>query len=229
MVGKSALLVGASGLVGGELLNCLLTGPKYSKVLILVRKPLGIKHPKLEEQLIEFEDLAQYKDFFKVNDVFCCLGTTIKKAGNQEAFKKVDVEYPLEIARLAKEMQAEKFLIISSMGANPKSSVFYSRMKGLLEQRLKEIWINSLHIFRPSLLLGVRKEIRFGESVSSVLMKGISFIFVGALKKYKPIDAKTVATGMYKAAQSDFVEIHTYLSNEIEEISNRNIRSFAKW
>lgn len=219
MVAKSALLVGASGLVGGELLNCLLIGQEYSEVLILVRKPLGLKHPKLKEHLIEFEDLAQYKDLFKVNDVFCCLGTTIKKAGSQDAFKKVDVEYPLEIARLAKEMRAEKFLIISSMGANSKSAVFYSRMKGMLEQRLKEIWSESLYIFRPSLLLGDRKEIRFGESASAFLTKGISFIFVGALKKYKPIAAETVANGLYKAAQSNSEGIHTYLSNEIAEIS----------
>ena len=158
MESKSALLVGASGLVGGELLNCLLIGSEYSKVLILVRKPLGLIHPKLEERVIEFEELARYKDCFKVNDVFCCLGTTIKKARSQKAFKKVDVEYPLEIARLAMEMKAEKFLIISSMGANPRSSVFYSRMKGLLEQKIKEISIKSIHIFRPSLLLGNRKE-----------------------------------------------------------------------
>ena len=217
MESKSALLVGASGLVGGELLKCLLNSSEYSKVLIFVRKPLGLKHPKLEERMIEFDDLARYKDCFKVNDVFCCLGTTIKKAGSQEAFKKVDVEYPLEIARLAKKMQAEKYLVISSMGANPKSSVFYSRMKGLLEQKLKEISIKSIHIFRPSLLLGDRKEFRIGESVSSSLTKGISFIFIGPLKKYKPIDAKTVATGMHNAAQNNREGIYTYLSDEIVE------------
>lgn len=219
MVGKSALLVGASGLVGSELLNCLLLGTEYSKVLIFVRKPLSLKHPKLEERLIEFESMTQYKDCFKVNDVFCCLGTTIKKARSQESFKKVDVEYPLEIARLAKEMGAEKFLVISSMGANPESPVFYSRMKGLLEQKLKEISIKSIHIFRPSLLLGDRNEFRIGESVSSFLTKGISFIFIGTLKKYKPIDAETVAAGMYKAAQSKREGIYTYLSDQIAEIS----------
>ena len=219
MQGKSATLVGASGLVGGELLNYLLNGPEYARVLILVRRPLGIKHPKLEEQVIEFEYLARYKDCFKVNDVFCCLGTTIKKAGTQEAFKKVDVDYPLEIAKLAEEMQADKLLIISSMGANPKSSVFYSRMKGLLEKRLNEIGINSLHIFRPSLLLGNRKEFRFGETASAFLSKGLSFVFVGSLKKYKPIAAKTVASGMYKAAQRKENGIHIYFSNEIAEIN----------
>ncbi len=219
MVDKSALLFGASGLVGGELLNCLLKGNEYSKVIIFVRKSLDLKHPKLEERVIEFEDLSRHKDCFEVNDVFCCLGTTIKKAKSQEAFKKVDVEYPLEIARLSKEMRAEKFLIISSMGANPKSSVFYSRMKGFLEQKLKEISIKSLHIFRPSLLLGDRNEFRFGESVSSFLTKAISFVFVGTLKKYKPIEAKTVANGMYKAAQGKSDGIYTYLSNEIAELS----------
>ena len=218
MVGKAALLVGASGLVGGELLSCLLIDQEYSKVLILVRRPLGLKNPKLEERVIDFEDLARYKDCFKVEDVFCCLGTTIKKAGSQEAFKKVDVEYPLEIARLAKEMRAEKFLIISSMGANHTSRVFYSRMKGLLEQGLTEIGIKSLHIFRPSLLLGNRQEFRLGESVSAFITTGMSFIFVGPLKKYKPIAARTVAAGMYRTAQRRTEGIHTYLSSEIAEM-----------
>ena len=215
MGGKSALLVGASGLVGGELLNCLLNGTEYSRVLIFVRKPTGLKHSKLEEHLIEFNNLPCYKEFFKVNDVFCCLGTTIKKAKSEAAFKKVDVEYPLELAKLATEMKVEKFLVISSMGANPKSPVFYSRMKGVLEEELKMLSIKSIHIFRPSLLLGDRKEFRIGESISAYLTKGISFIFIGPLKKYKPIDARRVAKGMYKAAQSSSEGIFTYLSNEI--------------
>lgn len=223
MVNKSALLVGASGLVGSELLQCLLNSPEYKKVLILVRKPLGIQHPKLEERVIRFEDLAKNKDLFKVNDVYCCLGTTIKKAKSQEAFKKVDVDYPLEIARLAKEMQVEKFLIISSMGADPNSPVFYSRMKGLLEQNLKAMGFESLHIFRPSLLLGDRQEFRLGESISGFLSKGISFIFVGPLKKYKPITAKIVAEGMYKAAQGKEEGVRIYRSDEIAKLSERNI------
>lgn len=216
MVTKAALLVGASGLVGSELLNCLLNGPEYSKVVVLVRKSLGIKHPKLDERVIEFKHLDLYKDCFRVEDVFCCLGTTIKKAGSQDAFKKVDVDYPLEMGRLSKEMQCEKFIIISSMGANPDSTVFYSRMKGLLEQKLKEMEIKSLHIFRPSLLVGNRKEYRLGEKVATFLGKGLSFIFIGALKKYKPISANTVAKGMYQAAQSKVEGIHTYLSHEID-------------
>ena len=219
MVGKSALIVGASGLIGSELLNCLLNSQEYSKVIALVRKPLGIQQAKLEEHVIKFEELARHRNCFKVEDVFCCLGTTIKKAGSQEAFKRVDVDYPLEMARLANDMQVEKFLIISSMGANPNSAVFYSRMKGLLEQKLTEIGFKSLHIFRPSLLLGDRKEFRMGEALSSVLTKGLSFIFKGPLKNYKPITSRAVAEGMYRAAQNKTTGIHTYLSHEISEIS----------
>lgn len=218
MAGKSAILVGASGLVGRELLNYLLKGPEYEKVTILVREPLGLRHERLEERVFEFKDLAKYKDLFMANHVFCCLGTTIKKAKSQEAFKKVDVEYPLEAARLAKEMGAEKFLVISSMGANPKSRVFYSRMKGILEQGLKEIGIKTIHIFRPSLLLGDRKEVRLAESVSAILTNWISFIFIGSLKNYKPIAAEVVAKGMYKAANNRVEGIHTYLSSEIEKM-----------
>ncbi|MGI1658708.1 MAG: NAD(P)H-binding protein [Desulfitobacterium sp.] len=218
MVRKTALLIGASGLVGSELLKLLLNGSEYEKVIIFVRKSLELKHPKLEEVIIEFDDLAQYKVYYDVNDVFCCLGTTIKKARTQEAFRKIDVEYPLEIARLAKEMGAEKFLVISSMGANPRSKMFYSRMKGLLEQELKQIAIGSLHIFRPSLLQGDRKEFRLGESVSAFLSKRLPFLFAGPLSRYQPIEGKTVAMGMVLAAQGEAEGVFVHESYEIEKM-----------
>lgn len=125
----------------------------------------------------------------------------------------------MELARLAMEMRAEKFLVISSMGANPQSPVFYLRMKGLLEQGLKETGIASLHIFRPSLLLGKRREFRFGEALLSFLTPGISFIFTGPLKKYKPIAASKVAMGMYRAAQQKADGIHICFSNDITELA----------
>lgn len=213
------MIVGASGLVGGELLNYLLQAPEYTRIISLVRKPQGIKHPKFEENVVDFEHLEEYKDCFNVHDVFCCLGTTIKTAKSREAFKKVDVDYPLKIAKLAQAVPVEKFLIISSMGANSKSTVFYSRMKGLLEEQLMELGIKSLHIFRPSLLVGNRKEIRLGEKVSAFLAKGLSFAFIGRLKQYKPIEAKRVAHGMYKAAQLKNLGTHSYLSNEIDSFN----------
>lgn len=219
MDGKKALLVGASGLVGGELLNILLTSEEYSKVIVLGRRPVGLEHLKLEEIIVDFEHLDRHKDCFHVDVVFCCLGTTIKKAKTKEAFKKVDVDYVLEIANMAKQMKVEKFLIISSMGADSKSLVFYSKMKGLVEESLKDIGFDSLHIFRPSLLLGQRREVRSGESAAAFLSQGLSFLFSGPLGKYKPIQAKVVANGMYKAAQRESNGEYTYLSDEIPKLS----------
>lgn len=216
---KSALIAGASGLVGGELLHYLLDGDQYDKVVALVRKPLGIKHPKLEEIIVDFENLFNYKDHFRVDDVFCCLGTTIKKAKSKEAMLRVDVDYPLIIARVAKEMGAKQFLVISSIGANPNSFIWYTRMKGLLEEQLKEVGFHSLHILRPSLLLGKRAEFRLGETVGAFLSTKLSFAFIGPLKKYKAISGKTVALGMYKIAQSDKKGVNIYISNEIEMIA----------
>lgn len=217
MEGKTALIVGASGLVGGKLLELLLSAEEYIKIVALVRKPLGIKNTKLEEKIINFNNMAEVMDSFRVNHVFCCIGTTIKKAKSREVFKEVDVHYPLEMAKFAKERQVEKFVIISSMGANPDSAVFYSRMKGLLEKQLQEIGLNSLHIVRPSLLLGNRKDYRLGEGIGTFLATVFSFTFVGPFEKYKPIKAETVALGMYKIAQRKVNGSYIYPSNEIEK------------
>lgn len=218
MESKTALIVGASGLVGNELLGHLFSGEEYGKIVVLVRQSLNIEHLKLEEIVIDFDKMADYKDIFKVDDVFCCLGTTIKKAKSKAKFKKVDVDYPLEMAQLSKDQQVDRFLIISSMGANPNSVAFYSRIKGMLEQQLKELKLNSLHIFRPSLLLGARRETRVGEIVGTLLAKGLRFGFIGPLEKYKPIEAKQVALGMYKMAQIEVTGDHTYSSMEIAEM-----------
>jgi len=216
---KTALLAGASGLVGGHLLQLLLSSNEYKRVHILVRKPLGIIHEKLKETQVNFDILESYKDLLKADDVFCCLGTTIKKAGSQEAFKKVDVDYPVMLGRLAKESRAERFLIVSSMGANPESKIFYSRMKGLTEKTLEETGLKSLFIFRPSLLLGNRQEHRAGEKMASAVMKGIGFLFAGSLRKYKAIEAKTVAQAMLNAAQLPAEGVHVYLSDEIWDLA----------
>lgn len=219
MESKSAILVGASGLVGGELLNLLLNSEEYSKVIVLGRRSLNLEHPKLEEIIVDFERLDQYQEKFSVDEIFCCLGTTIKKAKSKEAFKKVDVDYVLSLAKIAKEMKVEKFLIVSSIGADKQSAIFYSKMKGLVEEGLKEIGFSSLYIFRPSLLLGQRQEVRSGESAAAFLSKGLSFLMLGGLRKYKPIEAKVVAKGMYNAAQSTNAGYHTYMSDKIFDIS----------
>jgi uncharacterized protein YbjT (DUF2867 family) len=216
---KSALIVGATGLVGNELLNVLLTQSKYESVKVLTRRFIPLNHPKLEQIITDFDQLKQYQQHFQVDDVYCCLGTTIKTAGSQDAFKKVDFTYPLELAQLTKASGAQKFFMISSMGADANSKVFYSRVKGEVETELKKLGFSSLHIFRPSLLLGDRKEFRLGEKVGVLLSPVLSFLMVGSLKKYKPIHARNVAMAMYKASELPESGSFTYESDEIYMLS----------
>lgn len=216
---KIALLAGANGLVGGLLLESLLDGKEYNKVVVLVRETLGISNPKLEEHIINFNELHRHGDKFDVDDVFCCLGTTIKKAGSKEAFKKVDLDYPLIMARLAKENNVSKYLIISAIGANPQSGIFYNRTKGMVEEGLRELAFSSTHIFRPSLLLDTRKELHIGEKIGGVVSKPLSFAMVGVLKRYRPIEAHLIAKAMYIVAQRNATGFNIYESEEIRQIA----------
>ncbi|ALS77567.1 NAD(P)H-binding protein [Planococcus kocurii] len=219
MNNKTALLAGASGLVGNELLHILLNSSHYSQVRILVRHPLELIHEKLEQIITDFDKLDDYADYFTVEDVYCCLGTTIKKAGSQEAFKKVDYDYPLKMAELAKSHQVKNFLVITALGADSNSKVFYSRTKGQLQLNLKKTGLTALHIFQPSLLLGERQEFRLGEKAATLLSPVISKVLKGKMKKYKPVEAKDVAVTMYEVAQIERTGNYTYPSDRIEIIS----------
>lgn len=218
-VKKSALLAGATGLVGNELLHDLLESPRYEEVKILVRKPIDVVHPKLKQITADFDQLENYQGYFDVDDVFCCLGTTIKKAGSQEAFKTVDYDYPVKLALMAQTAGVQNFLVISALGANAQSKVFYSRTKGQLEKQLKEINLKALHIFQPSLLLGNRQEFRLGEKVAAVFSPLFSLLMVGKLKKYKPVSARRVALAMYRRAQTELSGPFFYPSDHIIELS----------
>lgn len=220
-MGKVALVVGATGLVGNELVKMLLSAPEYEKVIVWVRTSMDIEHNKLEEKIINFRELDKYVVDKSVNHVFCCLGTTIKKAKSQEAFLKVDLEYPTVLAKKAKERNVSQFLAISAMGADSGSRIFYNRTKGQLEEELKKVGLPGLHIFRPSLLLGKRKEFRLGEKTVSAAYKALPFIFIGGLKKYKPIQGKTVACAMYKMALSEKNGVNIYGSDMIAKIAGR--------
>lgn len=217
---KSALLVGATGLVGNELLNFLLNHPGYETVKVFTRKRMSVDHPKLDQIIVEFDNLEQYKGYLNVDDVFCCLGTTIKKAGSQEAFKKVDLEYPFVLAKLARECGVEKFLVITAMGADRNSKVFYNRVKGELEVELKRVGFPALHIFRPSLLLGDRNEFRLGEKIAIILSPLLSFIMVGSLSPYKPIKALDVANAMYLSGLNQKTGQFIHKSDQIQSMSN---------
>jgi uncharacterized protein YbjT (DUF2867 family) len=193
---RTALLAGASGLVGSHVLQELLASPVYEKVTVLVRKPLAVSHPKLVQVTVDFERFAEYREHFRVDDVFCCLGTTIKIAKTKEAFERVDHHYPLEMGRLAAGEQAGKFLIITALGSDAESRIFYNQVKGRVERDLQNLPLRELDIFRPSLLLGERADFRLGERVAS----RFAFAMVGPLAKYKPIHAATVARAMVRVA-----------------------------
>jgi len=218
MAGKTALIAGSTGLIGNELLQFLLNEKEYDKVTAIVRRPLEIKHPKLDEKIVDFDKLEEYKESFDVDDVFCCLGTTIKKAKTKEAMWKIDVDYPVAIAKLASSQGAKKFLLVSSMNADPNSPIFYSKMKGKLEEAIKGIPFESIAIFRPSLLLGNRQEYRLGERAAAAIFTKVPFLFAGPLKKYKAIEGKTVASAMYRAAQGNKSGVTIYPSEQIQEI-----------
>ncbi|EKN69756.1 NAD-dependent epimerase/dehydratase [Neobacillus bataviensis LMG 21833] len=219
---KTALVLGASGLVGNELVKTLIQRNQYNKIHLLIRRPIeNFESPVCEQFIADFDKLEAYSELFQVTDVFCCLGTTIKKAKSKEVFRKVDFEYPLEAAKLALKGGAEKFLIVSAMGADSKSRFFYNQVKGDVEKSLKTLNLRSLHIFRPSLLLGKRKEFRFGEKLAAKASGLLNKVMVGPLRPYKAIEAKKVALAMAITAESGKNVMNTYPSHEIERIANQ--------
>lgn len=200
---KTAVVAGASGLVGRKLVHELLDSPVYLRVIALVRKKMPIRHDKLVQMEVDFDKLSDYKYQILGDDFFCCLGTTIKQAGSQEEFYKVDFTYCYELAKIAKANEADRFLLVSAVGADPTSSVFYSRVKGQLEKAVSKLDIPLFQVFRPSFLLGNRTETRLGEQIGMGMARVISPLMIGHFSKYKPIEAEKVAKAMVKAAQQD--------------------------
>jgi uncharacterized protein YbjT (DUF2867 family) len=217
---KTALIIGSTGLIGSELLQILLDNPEYTSVVTFVKRDTGIQNPKLTQHIIDFDKPETYKEFVVGDDFFCTIGTTIKKAGSQKAFKKVDFEYPKQFALFAQENKVKNYLLISSLDANAKSSNFYLKTKGEIQDFLKTCNFESVSILQPSLLLGDRNEFRFAEKAGAFVMKLVSFVFVGKLKKYKAIQGNTVAKALYRIAQKNKKGFHIYESDVIQEIGN---------
>ena len=217
---KTALIIGSTGLIGSQLLNFLLDSNDYLKVITFVKRDTGIKHPKLTQHIIDFDKPETYKELIVGDDFFCTIGTTIKKAGSKEAFRKVDFEYPRQFAAFALQNKVKQFLIISSLGADAKSGNFYLKTKGEIQDFLKNCIFESVSVLQPSLLLGNRTEFRLGEKVGAFFMKSLSFLFLGNLKKYKPIEGKTVAKALLKIAQTNNKGFKIYESDAIQEIGN---------
>jgi len=195
---KSALILGASGLVGSKLLPLLLNSDHYHKVIAVVRSPLLINHNKLLEKEIDF-DMPNWEEIFPVDHVYCCLGTTIKKARSKDNFIKVDHDYPLAFAAAAKKWNASAFSVITAAGVSPESNFFYNHVKGKLEKNLKSLDLISTLVFRPSLLLGDREEFRLGEKVGIGFAKITSWITPST---YRAIHCKDVAKVMLSESLS---------------------------
>lgn len=198
---KTALLLGASGLVGGFCVQALLADPSYNRIMLLNRRELALEpHPCLEQKVVNFENFHP-ADFSGTDDVFCALGTTIRKAGSQQAFRRVDLEYPLAAAQCARQGGAKQFVLCSSVGADAKSKNFYLRVKGELEEGIGTLGFSALHILRPSLLLGYRTEVRLGERVMKTLAPLFNLAMIGGLRRYRAIAASAVGQAMVAAAQ----------------------------
>ncbi|MBB6612336.1 oxidoreductase [Pontibacter sp. Tf4] len=216
---RNALIVGASGLVGGHCLRLLLASDRYSQVISIGRRDLPLIHPKLDQKVIDFDNLKKYAPELVADDVFCCLGTTIKKAGSKENFYKVDHTYVVELARLTAAKHAAQFLVVSAMGADAGSMIFYNKVKGEMERDVQEFGFRGVHIFRPSLLLGDREEERTGEELASKIMKPLSSLMVGPLRRYKPIPGEDVAKAMLYAAEQNRGGTQIYPSDKIAEMA----------
>ena len=195
-----AIVTGATGLIGKELVLQLLEDSRFDEVAVIVRKSTGIAHSKLKEHVINFDDPQTYKELLRGDVLFCALGTTIKKAGSQDAFRKIDYQFVVDFASVAAGNGVKQFCVVSSVGAKTGTSNFYLRTKGEMEEAVSKLGFDAVHIFRPSLLLGERGESRPGEKIGEFFFKIFGFLFFGALKRYKPVQGSAVAKAMINAS-----------------------------
>jgi uncharacterized protein YbjT (DUF2867 family) len=217
---RSALIVGATGLVGSHLLGLLLANPEYGTVTALVRRSLGRNHDKLVERIVDFDRLPESSGDWQADDVFSCLGTTIAAAGSQERFRRVDHDYTVEVARLARERGATRLALVSSIGAGERASSFYLRVKGETERDVSGLGYVSVELFRPSLLVGDRAERRRGEAVAVAASGAFSWAMIGGLRAYRPIEADRVAAAMVQAVLRAAPGVRVRSYKEIIDLSS---------
>lgn len=208
---KTAILLGATGLVGSHLLDYLLRDPRYGAVVALVRRPLAVQHPKLRQEILDFDQPDPAK--IQGDDLFCALGTTLLKAGTKEAQYRIDCTYPYEIGRLAKANGVRQYLLVSSLGADAQSSNFYLKTKGDLEEKLRALKFETFVSARPSILLGERSEFRLGERIGIALAKTFAILIP---KKYRGIPAERVAAALIELANSNLRGTHVVESDRLQ-------------
>ena len=216
MKNLTALIVGATSPVGNHCLQYLLQDPDYSSVKVLTGRSLAISHSKLQEQIIDFEKLENFRAVIQSEHIFCCSGTTLKQAGSRAAFQKTNYGYPSILARIARENQLRQFVLVSTVGANEKSKIFSYRHKGVLEKLIIELKFPSTIIFRPFLLLDKRSGWRAGEKFRETILKGLTPFLWGSLKKYRPIHPQTLAAAMVEMAKVELKGTHIFESDQIQ-------------
>ncbi len=220
MHGNSALVLGATGMVGRQLVDQLLLDPAYQKVVILVRRPLALSNPKLEQRVINFSDPASFKQAIPEAEVlFCCVGTTMKKVhGDRSLYRQIDYDIQVQGARWGKEMGITQCVLVSAVGASAASANFYLRLKGEVEQAISAIDFRSVYIMRPSMLLGKRTESRPGEALAQKLFAGLSSLFPSTLHKYRAIAALDLARAMASAPRLQQSGVHIYTYSDIMKL-----------
>jgi len=214
---KTATIIGATGLVGGQVLKMLLNDNYFNRIRLIVRQPFESGNPSVNVKVINFEDAESFKSAIAGSDaLFCAVGTTRKKVkGDSAAYYKVDYDIPLNAARFCWETGCPVFVLVSSVGADSKSKNFYLRLKGEVENKLREMKIDSVSVFRPSMLLGKRKEFRLAEEVAKTISAPLSFLFPS---KYKPVKAEEVARAMIAASKKALRGFNVYHNKEMKKI-----------
>lgn len=218
---KTALVAGATGLIGRALVQQLLSSDEYNEVKVFVRNKFDIAHPKLVPITVDFNHLEWYASDIRGDVFFSCLGSTKIKTPDEKEYYKIDHDYPLTLARIASANHVNQFHLISSIGANAGSKIFYIRMKGETERDIAKIPFKSIYIYRPSFLSGNRKEKRIMEKIGLVVWRIINPLLVGKFKKYRSISDDIVATAMLKNAERSITGVHIYESDQIHMLAKQ--------
>ncbi len=201
---KSAIILGATGLTGGLLLDELLRDHRYDRIKIFSRSASKINHPKLEEYIGDLFSLSNFKSYFKADEVYCCIGTTKSKTPDKELYRKIDLGIPVAAAQLCLENEIDTFIVISALGANVKSAVFYNRIKGEMEEAVLAQGPAHTYILQPSIIGGKRDEKRVGEWIAKKLFSVFNMLLQGPLKKYRAIHPMTIAQAMIWLANNSY-------------------------
>jgi uncharacterized protein YbjT (DUF2867 family) len=218
----TAIIAGATGLTGQATLKQLIKSQHYTRIISLERRASTSVSSDYEVQVVDFDHLSALPALPNIDDAYCCLGTTIKKSGSKAAFRKVDFDAVIHFAKRAREAGAKQFLVVSALGANAASPIFYNRVKAEMENALTTLGFNAVHIFQPALLLGERTESRLIEGLSIIAFKIITPLLLGRVRKYRPIHVDVIAKAMLKAATSSVHGVRRYESDEIQEMGSSN-------